>query len=397
MRRYTPGVVIVLLAIYFTLTGFQCGSAETTSARLYITQKQFDKAEESLLKEVAKNDKNEEAWFLLGQVRIELKKYVAANEAYNKALEISDVHKKEIMNNKLALWQQMTNEGITAYNRGKDTSSYYDTAIEKFKTAITFVPDSANTYYLAAVAHYAKKDNNGALANLDLALRKNPQYVSAARLLGQIHYSIGEEKKKAKDEAGATAAFTKSADAFNRAYTAEPMNPDNINSLIDAYERSGQSDKALALTKTCVENDPQNRVCRYAYGVYLLKQNEYEKAIDQLKALLAIDPASTDEIATDANYNLGVGYLNWGIAMKAEADKKAEAAMKGGKSGRDMKDDLSYREKYKMAIPFLEKSAETKIDDANLWLQLGKIYTVLSMTEKSKEAFKKADAIMKGN
>jgi len=33
---------------------FQCGSAELTSAKLYIQQKQFQKAEESLLKEVRK-------------------------------------------------------------------------------------------------------------------------------------------------------------------------------------------------------------------------------------------------------------------------------------------------------------------------------------------------------
>jgi len=396
MRRYTSGVVLALLAIYFAVTGFQCGSAETTSAKLYITQKQYDKAEESLTKEVAKNDKNEEAWYLLGQVRIELKKYVEANNAYNKALAISDAHKKEIMNNKLALWQQMTNEGISAYNKGKDDPSNYDMAIDKFKTAITFVPDSATTYYLAAVAHYAKKDHGGALASLDVALQKNPMYVSAARLLGQVHYVLGEEKKSAKDETGATAAFSKSADAFRIAYGAEPLNPENITALIDAYERSNQSDKALALTKSCVDADPNNRICRYAFGVYLLKQNEYEKAIKQLKAVLDIDPASTDEIASDATYNIGVGYLNWGVAMKAESDKKSEAAMKAGK-GSGYKEDLSYREKYKMSIPYLEKSADVKKDDANLWLQLGKVYTILGMTDKSKEAFKKADALMKGS
>jgi hypothetical protein len=43
-------------------------------------QKQWDKAEQSLLKEVVKNDQNEEAWFLLGQVRLEMKKYTK-NEA----------------------------------------------------------------------------------------------------------------------------------------------------------------------------------------------------------------------------------------------------------------------------------------------------------------------------
>lgn len=396
MRRFAPGVVLALLAMYFTFTGFQCGSAETTSAKLYIQQKQYDKAEESLTKEVVKNDKNEEAWFLLGQVRIELKKYVEANDAYNKALSLSDEHKKDIMNNKLALWQQMTNEGINAYNKGRDDPSNYNTAIDRFKTASTFAPDSATTYYLIALAYNAKNDYSNALASLDIALQKNPKYVSAARLRGQIHYFQGEEKKAAKDDAGATAEFRKSAEAFNIAYAAEPLNPENITALIDAYERSNQSDKALALTKSCVDADPRNRVCRYAFGVYLLKQSDFEKAIEQLKAVLDIDPASTDEISGDATYNLGVGYLNWGVAMKAESDKKAEAAMKAGK-GSSYKEDLSYREKYKMAIPYLEKSAESKQNDANLWLQLGKVYTVLSMTEKSKEAFKKADALMKGN
>ncbi|MBM2846069.1 MAG: hypothetical protein HW407_1381, partial [Bacteroidetes bacterium] len=79
---------------------------------------------------------------------------------------------------------------------------------------------------------YAKKDYSGALAILDIALQKSPKYVSAARLLGQVHYFLAEEKKTAKDEAGATAAFIKSADAFRIAYSAEPLNPENITALM---------------------------------------------------------------------------------------------------------------------------------------------------------------------
>lgn len=75
MKRYSPFAVLILTSLFLSTTGFQCGSAEVTTARLAIQQGQFEKAEQSLVKEVQKNDKNEEAWFLLGQVRWEMKKF----------------------------------------------------------------------------------------------------------------------------------------------------------------------------------------------------------------------------------------------------------------------------------------------------------------------------------
>jgi hypothetical protein len=64
MKRLYPVVLLLVAGIYLTLTGFQCGSAETTSAKLYMQQKNWAKAEESLLKELSKNEKNEEAQYL---------------------------------------------------------------------------------------------------------------------------------------------------------------------------------------------------------------------------------------------------------------------------------------------------------------------------------------------
>ncbi len=158
MRRIYPIAILLLVAVFFSTTGFQCGSAELTSAKLYINQKQYDKAEASLIKEVEKNDKNEEAWFLLGQVRMEMKRYNEMLDAYKKALEVSDVHKAEISGNRLAIWAMMYNEGVKNYNVGKDSAAAYDKALEQFSTAIAMEPDSAGTYYVAAMAHFAKKD-----------------------------------------------------------------------------------------------------------------------------------------------------------------------------------------------------------------------------------------------
>jgi tetratricopeptide (TPR) repeat protein len=390
MKKYFPALLILLALVYMTTTGFQCGSAEATSAKLYMQQKQWQKAEESLMKELAKNDKNEEAWFLLGQTRLEMKKYEGMNEAYTRSLALGEVHKTEITRNRLAVWAMNYNEGVAYYNRGRDTAAYYDKALESFAIAINMEPDSSTTYYVAALAHYAKKDFAGATQKLETALQKKPDYADAARFLGQLDYQVGIEKTEAKDESGAQAAFVKATAAFETAYKVDPVNPDNITNLIEVYERTKQVDKAMNLTRDAVAKDPKNKLYRYAYGVFLLKQEKFPESIEQFQEALKIDPAYGD-----ANYNLGVSYLNWGVSMKEEADKKYEADRKANK-GKDVKEDLSYKEKFKSALPYLEKSAELRTEDAALWQQLAKLYANLNMVDKSKAAFEKFDKLTKG-
>jgi len=379
------------VAVFFSTTGFQCGSAELTSAKLYVTQKQYDKAEASLVKELQKNDKNEEAWFLLGQVRMEMKKYDEMLDAYKKALELSDAHKADINRNRLAIWAMMYNEGVRDYNAGKDTAANYDKALDKFRTAINMEPDSAGTYYVAAMAHYAKKDYPNSQKLLQTALEKKPDFADAAKFLGQVDYQLAGERQAANDSTGAQQYFSEGAKAFEQAYKSNPADQDNITNLIDAYERTKQTEKALQLTRDAAEKDPGNKTFRYAYGVFLLKQEKYPEAIEQFDAALKIDPDYAD-----ARYNLGVSYLNWGVKQKEDLDKKAEAegANKKGKA-KETKLDESYKEKYKQALPYLEQSVESRPNDAGLWQSLGKLYTILGMKEKASTAYQKLDSITK--
>jgi tetratricopeptide (TPR) repeat protein len=391
MNRYSPILVALLALLYVATSGFQCGSTEVTTARLAMQQQQWAKAEESLMKEVAKNDKNEEAWFLLGQVRLELKKYLPMNDAYTKALSISNEHKNEIERNRTAVWGTLYNEGIGLYNKGREDSANFTRAIEVFTTATALNPDSASTYYVLGLAHLAREDREKAIESFETALQRKPGYEEAARVLGQVYRARASEKKQAKEEAGAALDLEKSATAYEAAYNANPANPDNILSLIDVYEASNKNEKAMVLTRDAVAADPENRVFRYAYGVFLLKQDKFAESIEQLHKAVEPKPDEPDEVYADAVYNLGVAYLNWGVAMKAEADKRAENEKKGVK----VKEDLSYKEKFKAALPYMEESSKLRSDDAGLWQYLGRLYANLNMVKESREAFEKSDSLMK--
>jgi tetratricopeptide (TPR) repeat protein len=390
MKRYPPIVLVLALLVYLSVTGFQCGSAELTTAKLAIQQKQFDKAEQSLMKELAKNDQNEEAWYLLGQVRQELRKYLEANDAYGKALQVNATHQKEVATNRLAMWASLYNDGIASYNKGREQPSYYDSAIVRFKAASIIVPDSANTFYVLGLAEYAKKDFVGAETSLGTALQMKPTYGEAARLLGQIHMNKAVEQRSANDEAGARAEYATAAENYEIAHNADPKNAEYIVNLIECYEGAGESAKALALTRDAVDSDPNNPIYRYAYGVFLLKQDDFGSSIEQFKKCLDLDSSNTD-----ATYNTGVAYLNWGVAMKTESEKKAEEQRQKGKGMKDIKEDMSYKEKFKEAVPFLEKSTKLRQGDALLWQQLARVYANLNMKEKAKGAFEKADALVK--
>ncbi|MEO8168709.1 MAG: tetratricopeptide repeat protein, partial [bacterium] len=108
MKRFTP-IILLFWAVVFV----SAASAQyLTSARLYLKQKEWALAESSALKAIAKDDKDEEAWFVLGQARFELKKYPEMIDAFNKSLEVSQTYHEEIHRYKFKIWVDSYNAGI---------------------------------------------------------------------------------------------------------------------------------------------------------------------------------------------------------------------------------------------------------------------------------------------
>ena len=158
-----------------------------------------------------------------------------------------------------------------------------------------------------------------------------------------------------------------------------PGDADISESLMKGYIGAEREEEARVLLMERVKKYPDSKVDHYNLGVFLLKDSSFADAITEFKTALSLDSAFSDAL-----YNIAATYVNWGVVEQTKL--KAE--------GKD--DDVSYKEKFKMALPYLENVVNMKKNDVMMWELLGQVYANLNMKEKALQAYDKADAIRQG-
>ncbi len=384
MKRFYIFIsALFILAMMFT--GYQCSSTELTSAKLYIQQKNFDKALDALKKETDKNPKSDEGYYLMGYIFGEKEDYDNLISSYNKSLSISKNFEKDIENSKKYHWAQLFNKGVGFYQRAtnvKDEDSskmYYDKSIWSFNYAIKLEPDSADTYRNLSLVYISQGKYDDAIPNLE-KLNSKKKTLDGIKFLGEIYYNKGlsvrneyEKNKIAADSIKAIEYYNKAISTLEDGRKIYPNDSEILLYLSNAYIGANKIDIAINSFKAGVEQEPTNKLYRYNYGVLLLGANNFEGAVEQFKKALEIDPDYLN-----ATYNLAVTYVKWGAKIAKDADALG-------------KDDPEAKVKYNLALPHLETYVQKKSNEAAIWELLGKVYSVLGKVKEAEDAFKKAD------
>jgi len=376
-----------MLLVVLIFTGFQCSSTELTSAKLYIQQKNWDKALEVLQQEVEKNPQSDEGYYLMGTVYSELDNVDEMILAFDKSLGISNKFEKSINEFRTYQWANSFNRGVNLFQRGNKTtdedssSMYYNMAIDAYQKAILLEPDSAETYKNLSFVYLTTGEAEEAIEPLQSLIELN-QAEEGYQYLGQVYYTLGanlmssyRSTQNAADSLKGMSYLEKSISTLEEGLKKYPDNTDMQIALTSSYIEADKIDVALGSAEKLVEKDPGNKTYRYNYGVLLLSANDYAAAETQLKKAIEIDPNYDNAI-----YNLGVTYVKWGTAMNKEAEKQ-------GMISED------YKQKYEAALPYLEKVVETDPTNIAIWELLGKVYSVLGMTDDATNAFNKADEL----
>jgi tetratricopeptide (TPR) repeat protein len=380
----TSLLFITLISLSFVaLTGFQCGSTEMTSAKLYIQRADWPNAEKSLMQEVEKNPNNGEAWYRLGHVRYQLKNYAGMNEACSRSLGVSNEFASDIKMLRLSAWAHLYNTGVDALVKAREAQGdsvviLNRKAVENFEQALVVNRDSASTYLYLGLAYAALDEFDKEALNLEIAVRKTKDPTIARTLAsGYINRA-----RKSSQPAEKQNNYTKAIAVLNDARQWAPHDEDLISLLLEAYASSGRTNEAMATFSEAARTNPSNKIYRYNYGVLLLKAGEQEAGIEEFKGALNIDPQFEDAL-----YNIGIAYLQWGARMRSEAEANAKD---GGKSNPV---DKSYEQKFQLGKQYLEQLRDLKPDDVQVWEALGQAYANLNMQKQASEAFSKADAL----
>jgi tetratricopeptide (TPR) repeat protein len=385
--RKTKLLMVVALFAGMIFSGFQCSSTELTSARLYIQQKNYDQAIEVLKKDVQKNPKSDEGWFLLGHTYGEVGKIDSMLIAYDKSLAISNKFEKQINDSKTFYWANNFNSGVNLLKRAnemanKDSATiFYDKSINAFNQAAMIQPDSADAYKNMAFVYMSAGRNEEAIKPLKQLVERSKE-LDGYRYLGEIYYTLGTNKSaefmnsgNAQDSIDADEYYSNAILVLEEGKTLYPNDGEITRILNSSYLQTGRIAEALESARELVEKEPDNKTYRYNYGVILLQTNDFEGAVEQFEKALEIDPDYEN-----ASYNLGLTYVKWGTQLK-EQEEESEVYTD---------EDL---EKYRQALPYLELIVESDAENAEIWELLGKVYSILNMSDEAIDAFNKADQL----
>jgi tetratricopeptide (TPR) repeat protein len=171
--------------------------------------------------------------------------------------------------------------------------------------------------------------------------------------------------------------FNKAVDVFEAVKTKYPKDNQNLNMLLQAYYEANRSIEATKAFKLAVDNEPGNKMNHYILGLLYRSVEDYIGAIAEFNTAIKIDSNFTD-----AYYDIGATYYNWGVKMKKAAQENGD-------------ESEEYKTKFQEALPWIEKVANIRKDDAKTWETIGTIYAILGQADKATKALDEADKIRK--
>ena len=451
---WTFGLALVVL----TTQAFQCGSPEFTGAKVYEQQSNWKEAARLYEQETQKNPANAEAWFRLGRIRgLNLNDDAGMNVALGQAVKLNKEFEREAKILQYNRWASHVNDGVSNLKRGSaDSLRYFDAAASDFKMAIVAWPDTSITYQFLGHAYVSRGDDKNAIEAytkawmvgkdkdsykrtgrlyLQRAIERmnvfdttNAVAIKALKSLSDVDkgtytndvlHAFGAPDAKKKDSRNSkqevwsynqynlqltleggkvvkrtfskpyapvidSTAWKAGAAEYDNAVTVfegikkeDPKDNENLTLLLQAYVGANRIPEATKAFKQAVVNDPGNKMNHFVLGVLYRTINDFTNAIAEYEEALKIDPNYVDAL-----FDIGATQFNWGLDLRKSAQEKGE-------------DDPTYKEKFKAALPYLEKVAELKKDDPNIFQTLAAIYASMGDAAKAAKALDEADNLRK--
>ena len=248
-----------------------------------------------------------------------------------------------------------------AVNAGNDVIHDPDAdlavGVELFELASAVEPDRTEGHYGLGLAHLRRGEPVAALDPLRRAAEIAPDDPGPAVYYGRALLFSDQATEAVEHMENIAARFS--------------GNEDVEVTLLNAYARAGQTDRAIERYETSIKRLPIDPIVRYNYGALLLQAQRYDDAITQLERATELDATNAD-----AFYNLGAAYQNRAASLNEQSgatQDNAEAARLN-----EQRD-----ENLEAALPYLQRAREVSTGTAGesdacealfrVYTQLGRI------------------------
>jgi len=347
------GLLLSLVAVF---AFFGCQSQELTSAKVYLQQRDYVKAEQNLLTALNIEPENPEVPYLLAveiyanrnSGKVDL---VKAKEYLDMTLQIDATY--EPQNIKILreqLYGNSFNAAVGHYNSViRDESADRDAdlaqALTFFGLAADLQPaDPKAPIQIARIYSELKGNNEKAIASLDKAIGKAPGNgelkAEKARILAKddrVDEALDMFEKASINDPRNMAIglryaqflyehsmYEKSAEVYNRLLMVEPANKDLYFNLGLTYLRLEQMDMAKDQFETVVALDPEDTQAIAMVGQVYFDLKDYSAAEMYFRQLLNIEPENPDylkrlgvTLTQQGRVEEGLDYYNRGRALES--------------------------------------------------------------------------------
>ena len=307
----------------------------TRSARLYLDRARvnprfeekrdlYRQALEAIKKGIEEDPGNAQVWLIAGQVYVQLDSAVQAHEAFKKAVELYPNYEKEVETERRNAWARWHNEGIGAVQQQN-----YDVAIQRFELADVIYDKMPNARLQLGSLYLRKGETERAIAAFRGALeilrgpagdavsgkdreqwRKNEEIAAfnlAQLLAGEGRYEEAEREYRAFLER-------------------DPQNRTAKTNLAIVLNRLGRNDEANRIYSDLLSEPDLTEAEYQSIGVGLMGGNEFDRAAEAFRKVLAVNPYSRD-----AMYNLAQAIYRQGMQLEelrqtASGDERVKAA-----------------------------------------------------------------------
>ena len=290
-------ILTVLLSSAVIFLG--CPPAELTSARVYLNEKNYDKAEQFLLKTMEVAPENAEAPALMGnEIYGNRQDWVKMNEMFEKALSINPLEKmadgltveQYINNNRYFSWTTAFNNAIIEYNKiihltGEERKPAMMDVLPLFLASKNIHPAESQTYPVLATIFFETGDTAQAVATLEMGYKLGPDEIGINHTSGQIYLRLGEKEK--------------AATFLSKAAELDPGNSQITRQLATVYYDLGRTEESIKTFKDAISKEEDKTIkadLYYNLGILNMQLGEFDTAEDNFFWANDLNPDDTEAL-----------------------------------------------------------------------------------------------------